>query len=99
MAEQPPPTLTITYPTPPPFFKEFTHENIGRIEELRAAQAQGGSNTKFDPASSLPARILDLPPELRCLQPPEHPADGFYRCFGIDHTVRTLHTSATERGI
>ena len=96
MAEHPPPTLTITYPTPPPFFKEFTPENIARIEELRSVQAQGDPKTKSHPANYLPVRILDLPPELRCLQPPEPPADGFYRCFGIDHTVCILHTSATK---
>jgi mediator of RNA polymerase II transcription subunit 7 len=87
MAELPPPTLTILYPPPPPFYKEFKPENIAKIEVLRAAQSGAKSKTEFDPATSLPARILDLPPELRCLQPPEPPADGFYRCFGINHTV------------
>jgi mediator of RNA polymerase II transcription subunit 7 len=88
MAEQPPPTLTITYPTPPPFYKDFTPENIARIEELRAAKIEDDSQAKYSPATTLPKRLLDLPPELRCLQPPEPPVDGFYRCFGIDHTVR-----------
>ena len=87
MADLPPPTLTILYPPPPPFYKEFTPDKIAQIGELRAAQSSAESKTEFDLATSLPARLLDLPAELRCLQPPEPPADGFYRCFGIDHTV------------
>jgi len=88
MADLPPPTLTILYPPPPPFYKEFTTEKIAQIEELRSAEAAAGINTKHDPAISIPARLLHLPPELRCLQPPEPPADGLYRCFGIDHSSK-----------
>jgi hypothetical protein len=88
MAELPPPTLTILYPPPPPFYKDFTPENIAQIDELRVAQSGADPRTKQDHATSLAVRLLDLPPELRSLQPPEPPADGFYRCFGIDHSVR-----------
>lgn len=83
--------LPTTFPAPPLFFKDFTPENIARIEELRAAK---GQSKAFDPATSLPVRILDLPPELRCLQPPEPPADGLYRCYGIDCTVCITFTCA-----
>ena len=80
--------IPTTFPAPPLFFKDFTPENIARIEELRAGQTKGDTKGKYDPATSLPLRILDLPPELRCLQPPGPPANGMYRCFGIDHNVR-----------
>lgn len=79
--------LPATFPAPPLFFKDFTPEHIARIDELRTAHA-GLSKARFDPATSLPVQILDLPSELRCLQPPELPANGMYRCFGIDCTVR-----------
>lgn len=75
--------LASAFPTPPPFWQNFTPENIARIAELREAQS-----SPSDPA--LPIRLLDLPPELRCLQPPEPPADGRYRCFGDIYNVRLI---------
>jgi mediator of RNA polymerase II transcription subunit 7 len=79
--------LAATFPAPPPFWKEFTEENLNRISELRVAQS-GESVKKSDSADALPARILDLPPELRYLQPPEEPAEGIYRSFGDIYNVR-----------
>jgi mediator of RNA polymerase II transcription subunit 7 len=88
---QPETRLTATFPAPPPFWKEFTEENLNRISELRGAQS-GASSKTTDPATALPARILDLPPELRYLQPPEEPADGIYRSFGDLYNVRICPT-------
>jgi mediator of RNA polymerase II transcription subunit 7 len=89
--------LAATFPAPPPFWKEFTEENISRISELRAAQSGEGSKMS-DPATSLPVRILDLPPELRFLQPPEEPTDGIYRSFGDIYNVR-VHYGHRKRGL
>lgn len=74
--------LASTFPSPPPFYQHFTQENIDRIAALRA-EAESDPNRKE--ASS---RLLDLPPELRYLQPPEPPAEGIYRSFGDLYNVR-----------
>jgi mediator of RNA polymerase II transcription subunit 7 len=82
--------LAAAFPAPPPFWQHFTHENLSAISSLRAAQSQPQSSSKseLDPATELPIRLLDLPAELRCLQPPEPPAEGIYRCFGDIYNVR-----------
>ena len=85
---QPEARLAATFPAPPPFWKDFTDENISRISELRTANSKDGAKPS-DPATSLPARILDLPPELRFLQPPEEPVEGIYRSFGDLYNVCT----------
>ena len=81
--------LAASFPAPPPFWQSFTPENISSISSLRAVQSQSSSSKKeLDPATDLPIRLLDLPAELRCLQPPEPPVDGIYRCFGDLYNVR-----------
>ncbi|KAI6712310.1 hypothetical protein B2J93_2106 [Marssonina coronariae] len=79
--QQQPSSLATAFPHPPPFWRSFSPENLSQICALRAAQA-GSSSKDHDASKSLPPRLLDLPPELRNLQPPEPPADGHYRCFG-----------------
>jgi mediator of RNA polymerase II transcription subunit 7 len=80
--------LAAAFPAPPPFWQNFTPENLNRISELRAVQSQAFA--KPDLATELPIRLLDLPAELRCLQPPEPPAEGIYRCFGDLYNVRNV---------
>lgn len=92
MEEQPQANaLASAFPTPPPFWQNFTPENIARIDELRATKlALESSDPDAKVAESAnPIRLLDLPSELRCLQPPEPPLDGRYRCFGDIYNVRT----------
>lgn len=97
MADQPPPNaLAAAFPSPPPFYQHFTPENIQRIATLRAAQEAESSSLSSDPKVSkpddvtkAPLRLLDLPPELRFLQPPEPPANGIYRSFGDVFNVST----------
>jgi len=74
---QPPNTLAAAFPAPPPFWQSFTPENLERISKLRAPQ-----NRTRREENGIPPRILNLPPELRFLQPPEPPVEGVYRCFG-----------------
>jgi len=83
--QQQPSSLAAAFPAPPPFWQSFTPENLTQITSLRAAQSL--VSTKTDPAKELPIRLLDLPAELRCLQPPEPPAEGIYRCFGALYNV------------
>lgn len=81
--EQPAPASLLAFPSPPLFWQSFTPENLERISSFRAAQPQAAFTSKStDPATALTIRVLDLPPELRYLQPPEPPQDGIYRCFG-----------------
>ncbi len=81
--------LAAAFPAPPPFWQSFTPENISVISSLRTAQSQSASSSKTEPdyAAELPIRLLDLPAELRWLQPPEPPAEGIYRCFGDLYNV------------
>lgn len=96
MTEQPQANaLASLFPTPPPFWQSFTAKNIARIEELRAAQA-GPEHTSHATATSLPIRLLELPAELRLLQPPEPPKDGIYRCFGDTYNVRIHFEHSSE---
>lgn len=84
MEEPAPNQLAFLFPAPPSFWRSFTPENLERIAELRAAQESTQSE-------SAPIRLLGLPTELRCLQPPELPAEGTYRCFGDVYNVN-LHS-------
>lgn len=88
--QQPSNSLAAAFPSPPPFYQHFTPENLDRIAALRAAQQSELANASSDtqttigetPAPNPALRLLDLPPELRFLQPPEPPAEGVYRSFG-----------------
>jgi mediator of RNA polymerase II transcription subunit 7 len=96
MAEQPQSNVSAAaFPSPPPFYQYFTIENVNRIAAFRAAQQTGSSSASpgvlasQSQVSSNPAlRLLDLPPELRFLHPPEPPAEGIYRSFGDMFNVR-----------
>jgi mediator of RNA polymerase II transcription subunit 7 len=73
-------------PPPPPYYKNFTEKNLQRLKELKEAlpALEGEDGDKATRASTL----LDLPPELRCLVPPEPPEDGVVQNFGEVKTVR-----------
>ncbi|KAF2429281.1 hypothetical protein EJ08DRAFT_698423 [Tothia fuscella] len=77
MAEQQLPV----FPRPPPFFKDFTASNLQKLQQLKDAQS-----AQQLPGLSAPS-LLDLPPELRSLIPPEPPADGKYRSFGAEMDI------------
>ncbi|PMD65740.1 MED7-domain-containing protein [Hyaloscypha bicolor E] len=92
--------LAAAFPTPPPFWQSFTPENLSSISSLRAAEPQSSSSkVEPDPATELPIRLLDLPAELRCLQPPEPPVEGLYRCFGDLYNMNDPLPSLEEQGI
>jgi mediator of RNA polymerase II transcription subunit 7 len=85
MAENNPPEepeFPIAYfPDPPPFYKQFTRENQDRLQLFKS---DNGINEDEAESGMLSAtQLLSLPPELRCLVPPEPPADDDeYRIFG-----------------
>jgi len=98
--QQQPNVLAAAFPSPPPFYEHFTPENLERISTLRATQQASSSNTpQQTPESKLPIRLLDLPPELRFLQPPEPPAEGRYRSFGDNYNLNEVLPSLKEQGI
>ena len=66
-------TLSAAFPTPPPFYKDFTKENVSQLNRLRREAG---------------AEEVRVPAVLHNLLPPEPPADGRYRSFGIQHDVR-----------
>ncbi|CAD0101079.1 unnamed protein product [Aureobasidium mustum] len=72
--------LSAAFPTPPPYYKHFTKQNVTKVRQIRKEAA---TNTNQVDVESLPA-------ELRYLIPPEPPADGRYKSFGALHDVRTL---------
>ena len=80
--------LSTTFPQPPPFYKHFTSQNL---EHLKEFQESTNSKTQgVNPSETLgltSPRLLKLPPELRYLIPPEPPADGKYRSFGLPQNV------------
>lgn len=88
--QQPSNTLAAAFPSPPLFYQHFTAQNLERIAAVRAAQQSEQANASSDTQTTLGElaapdpglRLLELPPELRFLQPPEPPAEGVYRSFG-----------------
>lgn len=100
MAEQDPQAqsrsaLASTWPNPPPFFRDFTDENLARFKQL--ADSQSEPETEGAPVK----RIPDVPAELANLQPPAEPADGVWRVFGDQYSVRIFfpfYTVITNHG-
>jgi mediator of RNA polymerase II transcription subunit 7 len=75
-------TLAQTFPNPPTFWRDFTPENISRIEELWKQRLAGN-----DAGDTSNVRLDDLPSGLTNLQPPPEPEDGRWRVFGDQYTV------------
>ncbi|KAF2494631.1 putative RNA polymerase II mediator complex protein [Lophium mytilinum] len=79
-------------PQPPPFYKHFTAQNLERLKEIREAVGSEGND---DTEASAPT-MLELPPELRYLVPPEPPADGIYKSFGETKHIQAPLSSLKE---
>ena len=85
--------LAAIFPNPPPFWQDFTPEKIEQIAELRELQSRPASKI-FDPSKDLPPRVLELPAELRFLQPPPLPESSIYKVFGDTYNVSDANTRA-----
>jgi mediator of RNA polymerase II transcription subunit 7 len=84
MAEEQQQEFHSIFPQPPPFWKNFTSENLERLAQYKKEAADSaGATDGGDPSEQLSAsQLLELPSELRCLIPPEPPADDDeYRVF------------------
>lgn len=90
MTEGGPRALTATFPRPPPFWKQFTTENIERLEKIKEETAKSRGDSPKKKWLSAELRTLDVPPELRHLIPPEPPKSGSYSVFGETQSVRCL---------
>jgi mediator of RNA polymerase II transcription subunit 7 len=76
-------THSAAFPAPPPFFKNFTAENLARLKDFQRKAAQSAE----DAGSTSEGELENLPDELRYLIPPAPPADGRYRSFGDQYDV------------
>ena len=70
--------LSAAFPTPPPYYKHFTKQNVTKVRQIRKEAATNANQVDVE----------SLPAELRYLIPPEPPADGRYKSFGAQHDVR-----------
>ncbi|PSK54835.1 Mediator of RNA polymerase II transcription subunit 7 [Elsinoe australis] len=94
MAEQgQAPAMAAPFPNPPPYYKHFTKENLARLSEIQKSQltAKGETGGTLDKSA--------MPEELRCLVPPEPPADGKYKSFGVQHDLKQPDISLAAAGI
>ncbi|KAK8096538.1 MED7-domain-containing protein [Apiospora kogelbergensis] len=76
--------ITSTWPRPPPFYKDFTADNLARLADLKREHAETTTDppTSSDKNDAISQRLTGLPPNLRSLQPPLPPAEGAWRVFG-----------------
>ncbi|CAH0023323.1 unnamed protein product [Clonostachys rhizophaga] len=82
-----------TFPNPPPFWQDFTPDNLTRIEQLRKSFAEA------NPTRDVPTRLPDIPESLINLQPPAEPKDGRFRIFGEHYTLENRLVTLEEGGI
>lgn len=88
--------LSTVYPQPPPFYKNFSKQNVSELRRLRKEAGippsgptpQGQTNgDDSNGEQKKDIDILSLPPELRYLIPPAPPADGNYTSFGQSNSL------------
>ncbi|KAI5235794.1 mediator of RNA polymerase II transcription subunit 7 [Aureobasidium subglaciale] len=74
--------LSAAFPTPPPYYKHFTKQNVTKVRQIRKEAATNSDQVDVD----------SLPTELRYLIPPEPPADGRYKSFGAQRSEQETDT-------
>ncbi|KAI4592921.1 Mediator of RNA polymerase II transcription subunit 7 [Pestalotiopsis sp. 9143b] len=74
--------ITSTFPPPPPFWRDFTPDNVARIADLRQEQIE-----REGIVDGKTVRLTGLPENLRNLQPPPEPTSGAWRVFGQNYAL------------
>lgn len=78
------------FPNPPPFWRQFTADNVARMRDLRASRAeqdQSQEQSGTGSATELPVRLPDVPADLINLQPPAEPPAGTWKVLGGAYSV------------
>ncbi|KAF2760297.1 MED7-domain-containing protein [Pseudovirgaria hyperparasitica] len=84
------------FPPPPPFWKNFTTENLTNLRQLKEA-AGIKSTAESSKQSELEAtQLLQLPSELRALVPPRPPTEGKFSVFGEVHNINEASPAFEE---
>ncbi|EEH05676.1 mediator complex subunit [Histoplasma capsulatum G186AR] len=97
MAEAGQQKVTAAFPPPPPFWKHFTSQNLKKLDECKKEHEEKiGSKQIWTPEA---LRMLELPPELRFLVPPQAPTSSSYSLFGESQSVSINLPSLQEQGI
>ncbi|KAI0176570.1 MED7 protein-domain-containing protein [Hypoxylon sp. FL1284] len=92
--EEEQPQVSSTWPSPPPFWRNFTPGNLSRVKELQKQQADRDG---VQDVSSV--RLSHLPRALRNLQPPSEPADGVWKVFGDTYRLQDELPRLEDMGI
>ncbi|KAI9681783.1 MAG: Mediator of RNA polymerase II transcription subunit 7 [Trizodia sp. TS-e1964] len=94
---------SLSFPSPPPFYKYFTDENVALLKTLKDSHS---AQTTRDPAGGDAVAQLrslkennDLPPDLQFLIPPDPPSTGTYRSFGDTYFVEEKLPNLEDAGI
>ncbi|KAF2735835.1 hypothetical protein EJ04DRAFT_562983 [Polyplosphaeria fusca] len=85
------PRLLSYFPSPPPFYRHFSADNVARLAKFKEDRA-------IDHLTA--SHVLELPPELRYMVPPKPPAeDAEYLVFNQPTQLRTANESLQSWGI
>lgn len=77
------PAVAAAFPDPPPYWKHFSKSNLSQLRELQRSDSSAGGQA--------------LPDPLNYLVPPEPPADGRYRSFGVQNDVSSVSVLPLQR--
>ena len=101
MAEQK--GVAAPFPSPPPFYKHFTKQNIAQLRQIRKEAGVNpdpdDSNSSNNNETSKDVDISSLPPELHYLIPPEPPHDQKYTSFGAEIDLNAPEPTLESAGI
>ncbi|ROT43814.1 mediator of RNA polymerase II transcription subunit 7 [Sodiomyces alkalinus F11] len=88
-------THASAFPDPPPFWKDFTPDNVAGLQQIRCERAAKDNI----PERELPARLPHVPEHLINLQPPAEPPSRTWRVFGGQYSLDDKLPSLEEVNI